>query len=207
MKSTFRGFSLVELLVVIAILALLATFLGPAARNMTMGNATTSASQIVTNQVAIARQASLTRNSAIELRFLKYADLERPGEALASEETWRVRGVQAYEIKPDGSAVAISKIQRLPDTAIIDSDSRWSTIMDLEQPATLELPKVGTRYKYVPIRFRASGNTTLDPNKQWYLTIHDAQFGDKVGSLPANYITIQLDPIQGSTKMYRPGVQ
>ncbi len=60
MRTNTKGFSLIELLVVIAIIALLATFLGPAARSITMGNSTTNAATLVTGQMAIARQAAIT---------------------------------------------------------------------------------------------------------------------------------------------------
>ncbi len=98
-------------------------------------------------------------------------------------------------------------MQRLPDTAIIDSNVQWTSLVSTEKSDGDKLPKVGNSYKYYPIRFKASGRTSLDPNKAWFLTIHDSQFGDNLGKLPANYVTVQVDPIQGTTKMYRPGVQ
>ena len=211
MKNNKQAFSLIELLVVIAILALLATFLGPVARSITMGNSTTQASQIITGQIAIAKQSATTRNNPVELRFFKFADTDRPGETAGDTSSWKIRGVQLFEIKPDGSEVAISRLQKLPSTAIIDSSTTYSSIANIkEEPAVVSLPKLGTNYKYYPIRFRPSGGTTLNPNpvwKSWFLTIHDLQYGDNISSLPSNFVTIQIDPIQGSSTIFRPGLR
>lgn len=210
MKNSRNAFSLIELLVVIAILALLATFLGPAAKSIAMGNATVQASQMVTSQIAIARQAAITKNNPVELRFYKMADPSLPGESLSDQKSWKVRALQVFEVKPDGTLSALSKMQKLPDSAIIDSDERWSSILksENEQQATVSLPGVNMSYIYYPIRFRPDGSTGLSfAGGKWFVTIHDRKLGDEVDSLPANYATIQIDPIQGSTKLFRPGLK
>jgi uncharacterized protein (TIGR02596 family) len=205
-----KAFSLIELLVVIAILALLATFLGPAARNIAMGNATTQATQTVTSQLAIARQAAMTRNNTMEVRFYKMADPTRPGETLTDQGSWKVRGMQIFELKPDGSEAALSRMVKLPESAIIDSSENWSTLMKStnKREATTPISGVQQNYVYYPVRFRSNGSTGLSfAEGKWFLTIHDIQWGDNVANLPNNYTTIQIDPVQGSTKMFRPGVQ
>jgi hypothetical protein len=47
----------------------------------------------------------------------------------------------------------------------------------------------------------------------WYLTIHGSQIQSKGGggagkteTLPDNFFTLQIDPITGSTRSYRPTV-
>ena len=77
-----RAFSLVELLVVIAVIAIVAGYAVPAVTTMLKGSQLTQGSQMVVDQIALARQTALSRNRSVEVRFYKYADPETPGEEL-----------------------------------------------------------------------------------------------------------------------------
>jgi uncharacterized protein (TIGR02596 family) len=90
-----------------------------------------------------------------------------------------------------------------------------------------ELPRgVGLNYDYVAFRFLPDGSTNLPPlgaNDEdsstkrpsngglWYLTIHSIAEWPKLkkdGNLkpPANYFTLMVDPLTGTSKTFRPGL-
>jgi len=83
------------------------------------------------------------------------------------------------------------------------------------QPTALDptLPRgVGLNYYYVAFRFMPDGSTNLpaasvtDTNGAWYVTLHNLT--DPMGSIkpPANFFTLQVDPVSGTLKQYRPGL-
>jgi len=78
-------------------------------------------------------------------------------------------------------------------------------------------------YQYVALRFLPDGSTDLPPTgvdvgdgtkgnrDSWYLTIHGTQIQakgpdgvGKTSTLPDNFFILQIDPITGSTRSYRP---
>ena len=85
-----RAFSLVELLVVMAVIAIVAGFAVPAVTTMLKGSQLTQGSQMVVDQIALARQTALSRNRSVEVRFYKFADPEIPGEDVKKPETWQI---------------------------------------------------------------------------------------------------------------------
>jgi hypothetical protein len=73
----------------------------------------------------------------------------------------------------------------------------------------VEIPGgVGRNYEYISFRFLQDGSTNLSPaggtaNGNWYVTVLNAV--DK-GKQPAeiNFFTLQVDPVSGATRSYRP---
>jgi len=85
----------------------------------------------------------------------------------------------------------------------------------ITQPTSKDPPlprKVNLNYWYVAFRFMPDGSTNLpgrslsDPSGAWFITIHGLT--DKMaGSVPpANFYTLQVDPISGTLKQFRPGI-
>jgi uncharacterized protein (TIGR02596 family) len=222
-SHSFRrtAFSLIELIVVIAIIAIIATFTVPAATQILRGTAMTQAQQMLTDQFRLARQTALTRGRAVEIRFYQYADPEQPGETLNLPTSGQYRGLQIFDILENGSAIPLDKPQRFPSTVIMNQTSKLSTILMVtsagSQGGTIaprtpttkdpDLPRgVGKNYRYVSLRFQPDGSTTLTATGSvpWFLTIHNLSDGPAIQTPPANFFTIQLDPISGSIKGYRP---
>ncbi|MCE9608934.1 MAG: Verru_Chthon cassette protein D [Chthoniobacter sp.] len=209
------AFSLLELLVVILIIAIIARFTVPAVTGIIRGSAITQSSQMLTDQFSLARQQALSRNRAIEVRIYQYADPEVPGEAVATATTWQYRAFQMFEVVESGVAVPLAKMERLAGSVIINPSVTFSTIIagtgqTAKVPVATKDPSlprgVGNNYKYVSFRFLPDGSTSLSPTYSagWFLTIHNAS--DKAaGSVPpANFFTLQLDPVSGSSKSFRP---
>lgn len=216
------AFSLIELVVVIAIIAIIATFTVPAATTILRGSAMTQASQMLTDQISLARQMALSRNRAIEVRFYVYADPEAPGEdpkatLNTADPTGggkaQFRGLQLFEIVESGVAVPLDKPQRFPVTVVMNAGPLSTLIAAATQkPYKVwtskdpELPRgVSKNYLYTSFRFQQDGSTNLTATGSWYLTIHNLT--DKLATPttpPPNFFTIQIDPVSGSTKGFRP---
>ena len=150
-----------------------------------------------------------------------------PGQANSSS-PYKIRAVQLYAVQtnpnPGQSAAALiytplTKLDFLPSSIIIDSGTTLSSLCNATAYPTLgetgapttsvspthpSLPRVKTNYSYYKIDFRADGTTSLNPNVSWFLTLHALSSGDVMTSPPSNFYTVELDPVQGSTRSFRP---
>lgn len=215
LNSARRGFSLIELVVVVAIIGIIAVFAVPAAGTIIRGSQLTQASQVMTDQISLARQFALTKNRAVEVRFYRFADIEAPGEDLDKPETGKFRALQLFEISENGTPSPLGKIHRFPVAVMMNSDL-LSTLVDENgtgdqaprkpNDSDPELPRgVKRKYEFSSFRFRPDGSTNLLPNKTWYVTVH--QVTDVVRDKktpPPNFFTLQIDPVSGTSKSYRP---
>jgi uncharacterized protein (TIGR02596 family) len=210
-----RGFSLVEMIVVVAIIGVIAVFAVPAASTIIRGSQLTQASQVLSDQISLARQYALTKNRAVEVRFIRYGDPEAPGEDPEKPETGKFRAIQLFEVLTSGTSVPVGKFQRLPVTIMLNSDT-LSTLIDTESESGGQAPRrpseqdpelpgrVKKDYDYVSFRFLPDGSTNLLPTKQWYTTVHAITDQIKGNTPPPNFFTLQIDPVSGTSKSYRP---
>lgn len=229
------GFSLIELLVVVAIIAAIISFAVPATNELLRGSQLTQGSQALSDQMAFARQMALSRNRPVELRFYKYADLETPGEDVAQPETWNFRAFQLFEVLENGATLPLGAVQRLPLMVVADPDRystllqedlRGKPIEAKDDDTAPELPikfqnlAVGRNYQYMRFRYLPDGSTDLPPSTKpragsqgtttsttddsWYITLMGLNDLKKdVNSI--NFFTVQIDPLTGALKQYRPG--
>lgn len=218
--SLQRAFSLIELIVVISIIVVIASFTVPAATSILRGSQLTQASGQIIGQISLARQQALTKNRAVEVRFYRFADPESPGEDVANPSTGKFRGMQLFEVLENGAAIPLDKLQMLPQNVIFaqtsEGDVGLSSILDQAKAGTPKsaksdsaapkLPRgVDYNYEFVSFRFLQDGSTNLTPTDTWYVTL--IGLTDRLESPskpPANFFTVQVDPVSGSTRVFRP---
>lgn len=214
------AFSLIELVIVISVILIIAAFTVPALNTVLKGSNLTQASGILVGQLNIARQQALSRNRVIEVRFYRYADPENPGENPADPSTGKFRAIQLFEIMntAGGTALPIDKVQVLPGGTIFAySDTAGiSSILDrptgdrpkrpgIDDRTAPRLPRgVDLKYEYVPLRFNPDGSTNKTPTGKWFVTVVNATDKFDGTSPPPNFFTVQVDPVSGTTRSYRP---
>ena len=226
--SENRAFSLLELLAVIFIIGIIAVFVTPAVATILKGSQISQAEQIITDQFKLARQEALIRNHNVQLRLIRFGDPEMPGEKAADPATGYVRAIQLMEVLDNGAVVPIYPAALLPQTVIVDrgtlstlvNDSSLSTPVKAKQNTSTDgtgkisggdpaLPKgIDWNYDFVSFRFRPDGSTTLNSTSGtiWCITLRNFNDNPSAGTLPANFVTLQLDPVSGTVRIFRPSV-
>ena len=226
-KSAFRAFSLVELVVVIAVIVVIATFTVPAATTILKGSQISQASQQIIGKLSMARQTALSKNRSVEVRFYRYGDPNVPGEDPKDPATGKFRAMQLFEVLENGATVPMGNVDRLPVNVVFSYESTntqgLSSLLDKKRgdsvqrdpkkpgsddPTAPRLPNgIDYNYQFVAFRFQQDGSTDLAPLGSWYVTL--IGLNDRLAQPnkpPANFFTIQLDPVSGGTKIYRPSV-
>ena len=204
-RSSQRGFSLIELIVVIFIIGIIAAFAVPAVIHVNRGNRLAQTAQIIGDELAIARQTAIGHNHVVEVRFYKFSDPETPGSPNS------FRAVQVLEVFNARGISQVDRAQLLPNAMIIDASPALSSLLDPGKRTILAgstpLPRAGTNYQYAALRFRPDGSTDLLPTQgPWFLTVHDETKGDNLTKAPTDFATVEIDPINGSLKYFRPGL-
>jgi len=199
-RQTRTAFSLIELLVVVAIISILAVLALPAFNSINSGRFIEQAGQKISDQVALARQVALSKNRSVEVWLMKIPT-EPTGNMSYS-------AIQLNEVSDDGSDRPLGKVVRLPQGIIISEDLQLSSLFSSAAMGTLEknsLPNLSSLGKPEEVRFfsfKPNGQTDL-PNmaEKYYLTVLNQR---DVGKAPANFSTIQIDPMSGRVRILRP---
>lgn len=199
-RQTRPAFSLVELLLVVAIISILAILAIPAFNSINSARFIEQAGQKIADQIALARQIALSKNRSVEVRFMKIPN-EENGIADYSS-------IQLYEVRDDGSDRPLAKIAKLPQGIIISDTGELSSLFSPNAMGTLDkesfpdLPNSGKPEDVRFFRFKPNGQSDL-PNMagNYYLTVHHKR---EIGKMPANFSTIQVDPMSGRVKILRP---
>ena len=218
-QQALRGFTLVELLVVIAMIALLATFAVPSIDSMLGANDINRSQQAVQDSLAFARQTAIARNRRVEVRFYK---LDHP-ESVGSDQTFCA--MQAFLIDESNKVTPVGRITRLPRSVLMNEAAANSSLIrnltdknfsDPSNDPKISLGSNGTSYTAKAFQFRPDGSTNLSPTGNWFVTIHATRSGlaetfrdDRLGGTnatrpPLNFVTLQIDPVSGSVRSYRP---
>jgi len=211
-----RAFSLIEMMVVVAIIAIVATFAVPAVGSVVNNSRLTQAASLLSNQLSYARQYAMTRNRSIEVRFIRFQDPEAVPSDGSTTGSTQFHAIQLLEVQDGGATISIGKIEFLPDATVLCADARSSLLNGETASQIAKVPAPGVdaplprgvemHYDYVSFRYLPDGSTNLAANHNWFVTAVAAKDQLRSTKLPANFFILQIDPVNGITRPFRPGL-
>lgn len=224
-RACGEGFTLVEILVVMAVISVMAVVAAPALKGTFDSMNLTGATETVTDCLSFARQTSLTRNLAVEVRIYQYDS----GSGLA----WNTLGVlvpASVSGKANDEWLIAPKL--LPGNICFDpgmsgsGDSFSTVVTSGTNPAPTagnpnpRGPWAGTESAgapgfvknlgYVAFRFLPDGSTDLPAQDSsnslsWCLSLKKSFVKSTGGAVPAaNFVSLVIDPATGHTLAFRP---
>ena len=215
-RGGIQGFSLVELLVVMTIIVLLIGLVIPAMMGTLRAAHLNSGGRVLVDQLNLARQIAKTKSLPVEVRLYKLPDHGRPDNEVVATGTGVGKGVyrgfQLFSIDSSGVAAPLDKPEFFQSPVVIATGTTVSTLFadtahSERAPITTGSnadPNVGTfgkNYYYIPFQFAPSGSTNLSSGKEFFTLILE---NGKSLSQGGNFFTIQIDPVSGSTRSFRP---
>lgn len=194
------AFTLIELLLVISIAAILMTLVAPKLNSIAMGSNLTRAGQLVGDEIARARQEAVTGNLDVKVVFFYLpATNGRSTAGWAGMQIWRV-----VQTNNGPSDKPLSRVVTFPQGVNIsppDTTTLSPLLTGTAITGTTSLPAYGS-VPYVGFRFRANGATDSSvTGTNNFLTLQNA---NTKGPVPANYYTIQVNPLTGKVTVFRP---
>jgi uncharacterized protein (TIGR02596 family) len=196
-----RGaFSLVELLVVIAIIVLLASFAAPALNSVVRGSSLNRAGQMIADQLAFARQEAVTKNRDIQVRIFTSDSVTNGG----------VSGLQLWQVEEGLSGPttnSVGRVQKLPVGVVFNPNATVSPLLSISTngggvAGSMNIPSLGA-VNYTGFRIRANGMLDNAIGTNNFVTLQNST-PPATASVPANFYTIQVNPITGKVINYRP---
>ena len=203
------AFSILELLVVIAVIAILATLATAGLDSVSRSTKLASAAQRLGDQIALARQTAVSRNLPVEVRLYKLPDFDQTS---GSPTVWR--GLQVFLI--DGvNATPVTRPLFFPNRVIISEEIEVSPLLqnsasglgaEITPPGAVgAFASASVRYKSFTMRPNGSVSASNNiPSENWFLTLHHENDPKPDGIKPANFATIQINPITGKVSILRP---
>ena len=196
-----RAFSLLEMVVVVAIMGILLALATPYALATLRSTSLTSVGDLLMQKIGQAQMRAVTENRVVALQFYFY---EREG----------VKGCHAVQVVTVDPATNVAIALEDP---VFWSDGRAVLLEGPLSPLFSATPAADTgEAKDGPfaslsarmhrIRFYPNGGTSLGvPLRQAYLTfINSERYREGASDPPPNYYTIQIDPVAGRARAYRP---
>lgn len=224
------AFTLVETLVVVSIIVLILALTGPTLLGTMQANKLTSAGSSLVGFLSEAQQLAVTLNAPVEVRFYRYQVAPDQFESYRSYQMFKVTTPPVDPTVPwnfEELFEPIGQVFRLPEGIIIPKDSELSPVLDSDGfPDTSEgKPNGYSGVKdatYVALRFMTDGTCRIVSTQasgagslgtlsfsslnQSYFTLA-GNIGRELtpATLPKNFFTIQIDPMNGKARSYRPG--
>ncbi len=215
-RTPSRAFTLVEMLVVLAIIVIVSALAIPMIQGTTRAYQLNATGQAMINQLTLARQNALSSSHLVEVRFYQLPDYNQPSTGSPSV----YRAMQCLtEGDPTASGsitlTALSKPFLFPVPVVLSTTTSPNNVSPLlsaapTPPSSTDplLPNYGSNYKYSAFHFKPDGSTDLTnssagtPQNSITLVLEN----DKAGAsgLPANYETLQIDPVIGSVRRFLP---
>ena len=203
--SRKRGFTLVEMMVVIAIIVLLGALAVPALSSLMTSYNLGNTAQAISGQLNYARQSALTSNDAIQVRFYQLTDAVH-----SSQVTYRA--IQCFQ-ETDNGTIPLTKPNIFPPGIVISNNTAVSTLFAGYGMTSANGPllPITQNASYLYFRYRPNGQTDLTPQvgsngtpASPCITCYSETAPIVANGLPANYVVLQLDVINGTVRVFQP---
>lgn len=200
-RARTAAFTLLELLVVMVIMGILLATSAPGLVQSISANRLTASGQGLQYAISYAQQLAVTQNRQVALRFYLY---DREG----------VAGCHAYQIcyldPATNTSIPVSNPDYLGDGSVFIPETDLSPLLTAkvtgEALAAEFEPFASMNAKFRRIIFMPSGSLNLAaPLRESYLTLVETQpWVVSGGATPPNFVTVQIDPVTGRARAYRP---
>ena len=230
-RSIHSGFTLIELLVVLALMVLVMSFVAPAVNSMLDGNNLTTAGQMISDEIKLARQIASSGNRTVRVCLITVPPLAGTNPGYNAIQLWTavpaaLTGTTSAAVSTNVNYIPASKLVILPTGVAISQNKTPPTVTAPNAPglsaliyycAVLNMPAgyPNAGAPYVAFDVKPTGvvvpyNTitrALPGMSGLYLTVVPTRLAGVGGAAttpPPNYATIEVDPITGTTIIYRP---
>ncbi len=198
--SLQSGFTIIEILIVIAVAVFITAMAVPATNAFLRSNELTSAGRLIEQSFTNARMLATTRGRRVEARLIRF------------NTQGQVRGIQLFIFDESGTtATPVSAFRAFPTTITVNENSQNSTLWSSLSNKTFStndpqvpVPGAGTAYTARAIQFLPNGGLALNIDENWFLTLQPNRDDWTTATLPSNFYCIQIDPVLGSVRTYRP---
>lgn len=182
------------MMIVVVIIGALLALVAPSLSGLLRASSLSQEIESIVPLLKQARQMAIVENRPLEVRFFSY-------EGEFSDQEAAIRAIQIWKRKQDGAFVPATTLHRLAEPAIISEDPAITRIGPSVTPDGEHNRVFPDDYTYRAIEFRSDGSTNLDLSEQWYFTI---VLELEQGTPPANFATIQIEPLTGGIRLHRP---
>lgn len=194
---------MVELLLVMVVLSVLLLFTMPSLVNTTGGSRLTIAGDLLLNALSEAQQKAVASDAEVEVRFYENAEPSSWGgvRELSSFQVFTLAATGEDGEQP--RFVPSSGLTKLPEGVVISHKDDITSLLQRpwKEQAPIDLSEKPKRY--LEIRFLPDGSTNLFSGQLWFVTLV-ADTSEEQTEIPRNYYTIQLDPVTGRLRAFRP---
>ncbi len=201
-RAARQGFSLIEMVVVVAILAIIVMLAAPYTISAIQASSLTSAGDTVNQKLSLAQQRAATENRPVGVTFYFYANegitachaIQLVAYDPATNTTTPLEAPVFWQ---NGREVLLEgDLSPLFSNAFTSTDSGNATIKPFAN--------LGATFKRV--LFFPDGSTNLRvPLSRAYVTLISIRdYKQNLNTPPGNYYTVQIDPVTGRTRTYRP---